>query len=95
MGDYTVSMSTKMRHVDEAQAHYYRLLLPGVAEQSNFARNAGGWSIFAAEIESVAKDSEAERGFWAKARGKAFQGAPRWQELAQRQLAALSEQDPN
>ena len=34
MGDYVVSMNTKMKkRGDEAQAHYYRLLLPGMAEE--------------------------------------------------------------
>jgi hypothetical protein len=93
MGDYVVSMDTKMKKQgDEAQAHYYRLLLPGMAEKSNFARNLGGQSVYRADIESVAKDIATERGFWTKSRDKVFKGNPGWQTQAERQLTVLSEQ---
>ena len=96
MGDYVVSMNTKMKKQgDEAQAHYYRLLLPGMAEKSNFGRNLGGQSVYIADIESVAKDIATEREFWTKSRDKVFKGDPGWQAQAERRLVALSEQEPN
>ena len=95
MGEYVVSTSTKMKNADEAQAHYYRLHLPGVAGRGVLARMASGQAVYTADIKSVAKDTATERGFWTKALGKAFKDDPRWQARARRQLAALSEQDPN
>ncbi len=96
MGDYVVSMNTKMKKQgDEAQAHYYRLLLPGMAEKSNFSRNLGGQEVYIAEIESVAKDAATEREFWTKARDKVFKRDPGWQAQVEQQLTAMSGQDPN
>ncbi|MFQ5528637.1 MAG: hypothetical protein ACE5GX_20575, partial [Thermoanaerobaculia bacterium] len=94
MGEYLVSTSTKMKKADAAQAHYFRLLLPAEAGKKKFARMFSA-HVYTAEIRSVAKDTETERGFWTTARDKVFKNNPRWQARARRQLAALSEQDPN
>ena len=95
MGEYLVTTSSKMKTADLAQAHYYRLLLPGVAGRPALVRMFDEQNVYTADLESVARDPATERGFWTTARDKVFKGDPRWQARAERQLAALSEQDPN
>lgn len=95
MGEYLASTSTKIKRADAAQAHYFRLLLPGEAGKTALTRNLGGQIVYTADIKSVAKDAETERGFWTMARDLVFKNDPRWQARAKRQLAALSEQEPN
>ncbi|MCZ6726881.1 MAG: M48 family metalloprotease [Acidobacteria bacterium] len=90
MGEYSVSTSRKMKMADQAQAHYYRVLLPGAAERGFHARIYHRQQGYTADLKSFAKDAATERGFWTKAHDEAFERDPRWQARARRQLAALS-----
>ncbi len=96
MGEYSVT-STKMKKADQAQAHYYRLRQHDVAGSPASARGFGRHQqhAFAADLKGVARDPATERGFWTRARDEVFKHDRRWQIRAARQLAAVSEQDPN
>lgn len=87
MGDYLVSMSQRMKRSDAAQAHYYRLLLPGVAGKPVFVRHKRGQLAYRADLKTVSRDEVTERGFWTAAHDGIFQHDPRWQALAASHLA--------
>ena len=90
MGEYVLTTSPRMKSVDEAQAHYWQQLQPGLAGRGVLARMHSGQAIFKADLKKVEKDRSTEREFWTEAVEKAFKDDPRWRARAQRQLSEFS-----
>jgi hypothetical protein len=85
MGSFSLQMSTRVAEADAAQSHYYRLLEPGAAGRSGFARALFGPS-YIAELVEARKDAEAASAFWTEAIEKVFKREPAWAEAARREI---------
>jgi hypothetical protein len=85
MGRFKVQASLKIDEADAAQSHYYRLLSPGSAGRSGFARAMSG-PVYLAELLEATKDSEGATAFWTEAAEKVFKREPVWAEAARREI---------
>jgi hypothetical protein len=85
MGRFLVQTSTKVAEADAAQSHYYRLLSPGAAGRTGFARVMAGPS-YVAELVEAAKDPEAATEFWTEAVEKVFRREPAWADAVKREI---------
>jgi hypothetical protein len=85
MGRFSVQTSLKMAEADAAQSHYYRLLSPGAAGRTGFARAMAG-PAYIAELVEATKDPEVATEFWTEAIEKVFKREPAWADAVQREI---------
>jgi hypothetical protein len=87
MGAILAESSTNTQELDQAQAHYLRIIAPAATSKGFMARAFSGDYAYTAVFTSIVRDQAVAKAFWNKAIAKHFKDEPAWSSgLAARSL---------